>query len=53
MKNLVKTKVKIIVDKANIYVWTLQLFTNCKAFTFSSKKKKKKVRHLPIIKKTN
>ena len=39
MKNLVKTKVKIIIDKANIYVWADQLFTNCKAFTISSKKK--------------
>ena len=39
MKNLVKTKVKIIIDKANIYVWAVQLFTNCKAFTISSKKK--------------
>ena len=42
MKNLVKTKVIIIIDKANIYVLAVQLFTNCKAFTFSSKKKKKK-----------
>ena len=53
MKNLVKTKVKIIIDKANIYVWAVQLFTNCKAFTISSKKYIYIVRHLLVIKKTN
>ena len=55
MKNLVKTKVKIIIDKANIYVWAVQLFTNCKAFTISSKKNIYIyiVRHLLVIKKTN
>ena len=34
-----KNQVKIIIDKANIYVRAVQLFTNCKAFTFSKKKK--------------